>query len=66
MLLYCITLSSLRENQHRAQEVAMKMPGTKGFITISRDYEKSVDCAAASSQLAESLVIGTWYVLACA
>ena len=35
----------------------MKMPGTKGIITISGDYEKSADCAAASSRLAESLVI---------
>ena len=34
-----------------------KMPGTKGNITISRDYTKSRDCAAASSRLAESLVI---------
>ena len=35
----------------------MKMPGTKGIITISGDYEKSTDCVAASSRLAESLVI---------
>ncbi|SPT17092.1 unnamed protein product [Triticum aestivum] len=35
----------------------MKMPGTKGIITISGDYEKSSACAAASSRLAESLVI---------
>ena len=35
----------------------MKMPGTKGIITINGDYEKSSVCAAASSWLAESLVI---------
>ena len=35
----------------------MKMPGTKGIITIARDYKKSAACAAASSQLAESLFI---------
>ena len=35
----------------------MKMPGTKGIIMISEDYEKSANCAAASGRLAESLVI---------
>ena len=35
----------------------MKMPGTKGIITINGDYEKSAACAADSSRLAESLVI---------
>ncbi|XP_020170403.1 uncharacterized protein [Aegilops tauschii subsp. strangulata] len=35
----------------------LKMPGTKGIITIAGDYEKSSTCAAASSRLAESLVI---------
>ena len=35
----------------------MKMPGTKGIITMNGDYEKSSTCAAASSRLAESLVI---------
>ncbi|XP_020180566.1 uncharacterized protein [Aegilops tauschii subsp. strangulata] len=35
----------------------MKIPGTKGIITINGDYEKSSACAAASSRLAESLVI---------
>ncbi|XP_020185518.1 uncharacterized protein [Aegilops tauschii subsp. strangulata] len=35
----------------------MKMPGTKGIITIAGDYKKSADCAVASSRLAESLVI---------
>ena len=35
----------------------MKMPSSKGIITIVRDYKKSSACAAASSRLAESLVI---------
>ncbi|XP_020189853.1 uncharacterized protein [Aegilops tauschii subsp. strangulata] len=35
----------------------MKMPGTKGIITVSGDYKNSATCAAASSRLAESLVI---------
>ncbi|KAM3227777.1 hypothetical protein ACQJBY_059484 [Aegilops geniculata] len=35
----------------------MKMPSTKGVITISGDYQKLSACAAASSRLAESLVI---------
>ena len=35
----------------------MKMPSTKGIITIAGDYKKSSECAAASSRLAESLVI---------
>ena len=34
-----------------------KMPGTKGIISVVGDYKKSQDCAAASSRLAESLVI---------
>ncbi|XP_020177303.1 uncharacterized protein [Aegilops tauschii subsp. strangulata] len=37
----------------------MKMPSTKGIITVSGDYKKSSACAAASSRLAESLVITT-------
>ena len=35
----------------------MKMPSSKGVITISEDYKKSAECAAASSRLAESLMI---------
>ena len=35
----------------------MKMPSSKGIITIVGDYKKSFACAAASSRLAESLVI---------
>jgi hypothetical protein len=37
----------------------MKMPGTKGIITVAGDYQKSATCAAASSRLAESLIIAT-------
>ena len=35
----------------------MKMPGTKGIITVAGDYKESAACAAASSRLAKSLVI---------
>ena len=35
----------------------MKMPSSKGIITIAGDYKKSSECAAASSWLAESLMI---------
>ena len=35
----------------------MKMPSSKGIITIARDYKKSSECVEASSRLAEFLVI---------
>ena len=35
----------------------MKMPTTKGILTIVGDYKKSSTCIANSSRLAESLVI---------
>ena len=35
----------------------MKIPSTKGVITVAGDYKKSSEYAAASSRLAESLVI---------
>ena len=35
----------------------MKMPGPNGVITISGNYKRSMECASASSVLAESLVI---------
>ena len=35
----------------------MKMPSTKGILTVVVDYKKSVTCAADSSRLAELLVI---------
>ena len=37
----------------------MKMPSTKGIITVVGDYKKSSACAEASSRLAESIVIAT-------
>jgi hypothetical protein len=35
----------------------MKLPGPKGMITVSGCFKKSLECARASSQLAEALVI---------
>ena len=35
----------------------MKMPSSKGILTIAGDYRKSSACAAESSRLAESSVI---------
>jgi hypothetical protein len=35
----------------------MKLPGPRGVITISGCYKKSIECARASSKLAEALVI---------
>ncbi|SPT19004.1 unnamed protein product [Triticum aestivum] len=35
----------------------MKMPSSKGIITVAGDYKKSIECTAASSRLAESLVV---------
>ena len=35
----------------------MKMPSSKGIITIVGDYKKSSACAVANSRVAESLVI---------
>ena len=35
----------------------MKMPSSKGTLTVAGDYRKSCACAAESSQLAESLVM---------
>ena len=34
----------------------LKMPGYSGIITIAGDYKRSMECASASSKLAESLV----------
>ena len=50
------TLATFMAVPHYAY-LKMKMPGTKGIITVSGDYKKSVACAAASSRLAVSLVI---------
>ena len=35
----------------------MKMPSSKGIITVAGDYKNSIECAMASSRLAESLVV---------
>jgi hypothetical protein len=35
----------------------MKLPGPHGVITITRCYKQSIECARASSKLAEALVI---------
>ena len=35
----------------------MKMPSSKGIITVAGDYKKSTECAMASSRLAESPVV---------
>ena len=35
----------------------MKLPGPQGVITICGDYKRSIECSAASSKLADSLVI---------
>ena len=35
----------------------MKMPSSKGILTVAGDYRKLSTCTAESSQLAESLVI---------
>jgi hypothetical protein len=35
----------------------MKLPGPHGVITVARCYKKSIECARASSKLAEALVI---------
>ena len=35
----------------------MKMPSSKGILTINGDYKKSSACASESSRLAESLMI---------
>ncbi|SPT19693.1 unnamed protein product [Triticum aestivum] len=35
----------------------MKMPSSKGIITVAGHHKKSIECAATSSRLAESLVV---------
>jgi hypothetical protein len=35
----------------------MKLPSPRGVITVSGCYKKSIECARASSKLAEALVI---------
>ena len=35
----------------------MKLPGPTGVITVFGDFRRSIECASAGSNLAESLVI---------
>jgi hypothetical protein len=35
----------------------MKLPGPRGVITVTGCYKKSIECARASSKLAEALII---------
>jgi hypothetical protein len=49
-------LAKFMASTHMAY-LKMKMPGPEGEITISGNYKRSMECAAASSALAESLVI---------
>ena len=37
----------------------MKMPSSRGILTVAGDYRRSSACAAESSRLAESLVIAS-------
>ena len=34
----------------------MKLPGSRGIITISRDYKRSIACASDSAKLAETMI----------
>ena len=49
-------LAKFMASTHMAY-LKMKMPGPNGIITIAGDYKKSLQCATAGSNLAESLVI---------
>ena len=50
------TLAKFMATCHTAY-LKMKMPGPEGVITISGNYKRSMDCASAGSNLAQSLVI---------
>jgi hypothetical protein len=50
------TLAKFMANPHYAY-LKMKLPGPRGVITVTRCYKKSIECARASSKLAEALVI---------
>jgi hypothetical protein len=50
------TLAKFMAVPHYAY-LKMKLPGPKDMITVSRCFKKSLECAKASSQLAEALVI---------
>jgi hypothetical protein len=50
------TLAKFMAVPHYAY-LKMKLPGPRGVITITGCYKKSIECARASSKLAEALVI---------
>jgi hypothetical protein len=50
------TLAKFMAIQHYAY-LKMKLPGPRRVITIMGCYKKSMECAKASSKLAEALVI---------
>jgi hypothetical protein len=50
------TLAKFMAVPHYAY-LKMKLPGPRGVITITECYKKSIECAKASSKLAEALVI---------
>jgi hypothetical protein len=54
MLTTC--LAKFIEVPHYAY-LKMKLPGLRGVITVTGYYKKSIECARASSKLAEALVI---------
>ena len=49
-------LAKFMASTHTAY-LKMKIPGPNGIITVSGDYKRSLECASAGSNLAESLVI---------
>jgi hypothetical protein len=55
-LLGCPTLAKFMAVPHNAY-LKMNLPGPRGVITITGCYKKSMECAKASSKLAEALVI---------
>jgi hypothetical protein len=50
------TLAKFMAVPHYAY-LKMKLPGPRGVITVTGCYKKSIECARASSKLAEALVI---------
>jgi hypothetical protein len=55
-LLCCLALAKFMAVTHYAY-LKMMLPGSRGVITVSGCFKKSLACARASSQLAEALVI---------
>jgi hypothetical protein len=50
------TLAKFMASSHMAY-LKVKMPGPRGVITIIGDYKRSMACASAGSNLAETLII---------